>query len=77
VAKGRGRKRKSKYLVMNENKEKDRSDESLLSFLESLDGKDYPRKSMQEIMAYIHAERDSWEDDLDQINHKGKKNSDV
>ncbi len=36
--------------------------EGLLAFLESLDGKDYPRRSMPEIMAYIQKERDSWAD---------------
>jgi len=35
--------------------------EGLLAFLESLDGKDYPRRSMQEITAYIQKERDSWD----------------
>jgi len=62
---------------MNENKTKTLSGEGLLSFLESLDGRDYPRRSIQEIMAYIHAERDSWEDDLDQRSDNGKTNPDA
>ncbi len=66
-----------KCLVVNENKENKRSDGSLLSFLESLDRKDYPRRSMQDIMAYIDAERDSWEDDSDQIKDNDKNISDA
>lgn len=64
------RKNMAKVLVMTENTIQKLSGEGLLSFLESLDGKDYPRRTLQEIMACIHAERDSWEDDLDQTGHE-------
>ena len=32
----------------------------LLSFLESLDGIDYPRRSLRDIMTYVQQERLSW-----------------
>jgi len=38
---------------------KEPKSQGLLSFLESLDGQDYPRRSLQDIMAYVQQERSS------------------
>ncbi len=34
----------------------------LSNFIEKVQKKGYPRRSMDEILAYINSERDSWED---------------
>ncbi len=34
----------------------------LLSFFENVQKTNYPRRSMDDILAYINTERDSWED---------------
>jgi len=37
----------------------------MFSFLESIQKKDHPRRSIDEIKSYINGERDSWEDGND------------
>jgi len=52
----------AEVIIMYSNTQKAPQGKGLLSFLESLDGQDYPRRSMQDIMVYKQEERVSWDD---------------
>jgi len=52
----------AEVIIMYTATAKEPKSQGLLSFLESLDGQDYPRRSLQNIMAYVQKERSSWDD---------------
>jgi len=52
----------AEIIVMYKNKGEQPAGEGLFSWLESLDGMHYPRRSVEEIMAYVKEERASWDD---------------
>jgi len=55
----------AEVIIMYANDTEKAAGEGLLPFLESLDGKNYPRRSMSDIMEYLQEERASWDDKHD------------
>jgi len=57
----------AEVVVLYENPEHGNDDQmaQMFSFLENVQKKDHPRRSLDEIKSYINNERDSWEDGND------------
>ncbi|MDQ6951762.1 MAG: hypothetical protein Q9M26_08865 [Mariprofundales bacterium] len=51
----------AEVIIMYDRQDKAAEEGGMLAFLELLDGQNYPRRSGQEIMAYLEKERASWD----------------